>query len=242
MSAPLGAPRIDVAIRKTLYSGPRVFHLDIAFHSDSERIVILGPSGTGKSLTLQAIAGLLRPDSGHIRLEGQTLFDSATKTNLPARKRRIGFMFQDYALFPHLDVRQNIAFGLSKGLLNPSRRLRDPRVEDWIERSGLGEMAHQRPAELSGGQRQRVALARALVTGPRALLLDEPFSALDPALRSGMRDELDQLQRRLGIPMLLITHDPEDAERFGEVVIRLDAGRASATVARNCDDAAEHAR
>lgn len=228
MSAPLGAPRIDVAIRKTLRSGSRVFHLDIAFHTNSERIVILGPSGTGKSLTLHAIAGLLQPDSGHIRLEGQTLFDSATRTNLPARKRRIGFMFQDYALFPHLDVRQNIAFGLRKGPLNPSRRLRDPRVEDWIERSGLSEMAHQRPAELSGGQRQRVALARALVTGPRALLLDEPFSALDPALRAGLRDELDLLQRRLGIPMLLITHDPEDAERFGEVVIRLDAGRAAA--------------
>lgn len=219
-------PLLDVAIRKTLRSGPRVFELDVRIRSDRERLVVLGPSGAGKTLLLQAIAGLLPPDAGHIRLRGRTLFDRRLGVCLPARARRIGYVFQDYALFPHLDVRQNVAFGLNRRALNPRRHARFPEVEDWLARFGLAAMAHQRPAELSGGQRQRVALARALVTEPQALLLDEPFAALDPALRQDLRDELDQLQRRLGIPMLLITHDPEDAARFGETILQLEGGRA----------------
>lgn len=217
-------PLIDVDIRKTLRSGPRVFQLDVQFRSDRERVVVLGSSGAGKTLLLQMIAGLLRPDAGYVRLQGRTLFDARQAVCLPARARQIGYVFQDYALFPHLDVRQNIAFGLRRGAFNPGRGGHLPEVEDWLARLGLGAMAHQRPVELSGGQRQRVALARALVTGPRALLLDEPFAALDPALRADMRDELDRLQRHLGIPMLLITHDPEDAARFGDVIVRLEGG------------------
>lgn len=217
--------RIDLALRKTLRAGSRCFEMDLAFCSSADRIVVFGPSGAGKSLLLQLIAGIVRPDAGHVRLGGRTLFDATTGIDLPARKRRLGYVFQDYALFPHLDVRQNIGFGLTTCAFNPPRAKRDPRVEAWLERFGLQALAHQFPAELSGGQRQRVAVARALVGEPEALLFDEPFAALDPALRTGMRDELDRLQRRLGIPMLLITHDPEDAARFGDVIVHLDAGR-----------------
>lgn len=216
---------IDVAIRKTLQAGPRRFELDLAFRSSAERLVILGPSGSGKSLLLQAIAGLVRPDAGHVRLAGRTLFDAAAGIDLPTRQRRLGFVFQDYALFPHLDVRQNIGFGRSRGAFNPSRRSRDPRVEDWLRRLDLQALAHQFPDQISGGQRQRVAVARALVGEPEVLLLDEPFAALDPGLRRELRNELDALQRRLGIPMLLITHDPEDAAALGDEVLTLDDGR-----------------
>lgn len=225
-----GTPiRIDVALRKTLQAGPRRFELDLAFRSSAERLVILGPSGSGKSLLLQAMAGLVSPEAGHVRLAGRTLFDAATGIDLPTRQRRLGFVFQDYALFPHLDVRQNISFGRSTGAFNPSRRARDPRVEDWLQRFGLQTLAHQFPDQLSGGQRQRVAVARALVGEPEALLLDEPFAALDPGLRRELRAELDALQRRLGIPMLLITHDPEDAAALGGEVLALDGGRLAGT-------------
>lgn len=216
---------IDLALRKQFRAGIRHFDLDVAFRSNAERVVVLGPSGAGKSLLLQAIAGLVRPDSGHIRLGSTILFDAAAGIDVPVRRRGLGFVFQDYALFPHLDVRQNIAFGLDRGALNPSRLQRDARVEVWIERLGLQALAHQFPDQISGGQRQRVAVARALVCEPRFLLLDEPFAALDFALRTDLRNELDTLQRRLAIPMLLITHDPEDAAVFGGDVLRLDAGR-----------------
>ncbi len=216
--------QIDLDIRKTLRSGQRVFHLRTKFVSDSQRIVIFGPSGSGKSLTLKAIAGLLRPDGGHIRLNGSALFDAGARIDLAPQARKVAYVFQDYALFPHLDVRQNIGFGLTCGMFNPRSRGRDERVEHWLRTFSLAQLAHQLPGELSGGQRQRVALARALVAQPRALLLDEPFAALDPALRTTMRRELDELQRDLRIPMMLITHDPEDAEAFGGQVLFLRDG------------------
>lgn len=219
------APNIDVSVHKSLQAGARRFQLKVDFRTDAKRLVILGPSGAGKSLLLQAIAGLIRPDAGHVRLGGSTLFDAAAGINLPVRRRRLGYMFQNYALFPHLDVRQNVAFGLSAGALNPSRRARDANVEEWLARFGLEAMAHQFPDQLSGGQSQRVALARALVGEPQALLLDEPFAALDPGLRQALRHSLDELQQRLGIPMLLITHDPEDAAAFGGACLSLEAGQ-----------------
>lgn len=223
--------RIDVAVRKTLQAGPRRFDLDLAFSSAADRLVILGPSGSGKSLLLQAIAGIVRPEVGHVRLAGRTLFDSDAGIDLPTRERRLGYVFQDYALFPHLDVGQNVAFGLSKGAFNPSPRHRDPRVEDWLARLDLSALSHQFPDQLSGGQRQRVAVARALVGEPEALLLDEPFAALDPGLRRELRAELDTLQHRLGIPMLLITHDPEDAAALNGEVLTLDDGRMARLMA-----------
>lgn len=216
--------QFDIDIRKTLRSGQRRFELDLQWRSDCQRLVILGPSGSGKSQTLKAVAGLMTPDRGHIRLGGNTLFDAKAGINLAPQARRMAYLFQDYALFPHLSVRQNIGFGLARGWLNPRERHRHAAVDYWLEAFELRPVAHQFPAELSGGQRQRVALARALVAQPRALLLDEPFAALDPALRISMRGELDALQRRLQVPMILITHDPEDAQVFGDQVLLLRDG------------------
>lgn len=215
----------DIDIRKTLSSGKRTFSLQVRIQSDEQRLVILGPSGAGKSLTLKAVAGLLRPDSGHIRLAGQTYYDGHQHVYLSPQQRHIAYMFQDYALFPHLTVRQNIGFGLSRGLVNPPRNKHLDAVDYWIDTLRLQELTDQLPEALSGGQRQRVALARALVTQPRALLLDEPFAALDPALRQDMRQELSELQRRLNVPMLLITHDADDALAFGDRVLHIRDGR-----------------
>ena len=214
----------DVDIDKTVRGDQRSFRLRVRFRASARRSVIFGPSGAGKSLTLQALAGLLTPDAGRIAFDGETLFDKAAGIDVPARARGFGYLFQDYALFPKLNVRQNIAFGLNTGLRNPSPRVRDDAVERWLDAFELGEVASQRPAELSGGQRQRTALARALVHGPRALLLDEPFSALDPALRDRMRAELDELLQRIDIPVVMITHDPEDVAWFGDEALYLHDG------------------
>jgi molybdate transport system ATP-binding protein len=216
--------RWDVAI--DLHVGRRAdarFHLDVAFTSDASRLVLFGASGAGKSLTLMAIAGLLRPDRGHVALEGDVLADAARF--MPARDRRLAYLFQDYALFPHLDVRQNVAFGLARGWRNPSRAVKDERVDRWLHTLELDRLADRYPEQLSGGQRQRAALARALVGEPRALLLDEPFAALDGALRERLRDALATLCERLSLPLILITHDPADVERFGEQVITIAQGR-----------------
>ncbi len=218
----------DVDIVKQL-GGPRGgFTLRVRLQTDARRTALYGPSGAGKSLTLQALAGLLKPDRGHIAFGGQTLFDSSAGIDVPARRRGFGFLFQDHALFPHLDVRQNIAFGLCKGWRNPRQGALDAQgeaaVAHWLDALDLKAVARQRPAELSGGQRQRTALARALVAAPRALLLDEPFSALDPALRERTRQALDALLARIDIPVLMITHDPADLARFGDALLQLRGG------------------
>ncbi|MES2741639.1 MAG: ATP-binding cassette domain-containing protein [Pseudomonadota bacterium] len=217
--------QLELDIQVTLRAGARAFDLRVQWHSASRRIVMYGPSGAGKSVTLKAIAGLLTPASGHIRLAGRTLFDRAGGVDLAPQARRVAYLFQDYALFPHLTVRQNVAFGLARGWRNPGRAATAPALEHWLQVFGLAELAHHMPAQLSGGQRQRTALARALVCEPDALLLDEPFAALDPVLRASMRAELDALQRRLNVPMILITHDPGDAALLGEHVLHLRAGR-----------------
>lgn len=214
----------DINIRKTLTTGQRVFDLQVELQTDSQRVVIYGPSGSGKSLTLKAIAGLLTPDQGRIQVGDVILFDSHSRINLSAQRRKVAYLFQDYALFPHLSVRQNVAFGLLHGWRNPSRLIQAQEVNYWLDAFELHALAHQFPHQLSGGQRQRTALARALVQRPNALLLDEPFSALDPALRQRMRQELDRLQRQLNIPMLIITHDWDDVSVFGDQVFVLRDG------------------
>ena len=216
---------LDLYIRKKLVAGKQSFQLDVRLKTDSQRIVIVGPSGAGKSLTLKAIAGLLRPDFGHIRIDDHVLFDASQGVDLAPQKRELAYVFQDYALFPHLSVRQNIAFPLVRGWCNPRRHHAHRQVDYWLDAFQLGQVADQYPHELSGGQKQRTALARALVTQPRALLLDEPFAALDPVLRARMRTELKELQHRLQVPMVLITHDPEDAAVFGDHVLDLRDGR-----------------
>ncbi|WP_321969180.1 ATP-binding cassette domain-containing protein [Paraburkholderia tropica] len=216
---------LALSIRKRLDTGARSFTLDVCFEMRSQRAVLFGPSGSGKTLTLQAIAGLLDPDDGVIRAGEHTLFDRSRLINLKPQARHVGYLFQDYALFPHLNVRQNIAFGLHRGWSNPSRRSIHADVEYWLDILELRNVSRNYPSQLSGGQKQRVGLARALVPRPRLLLLDEPFSAIDQTLRTRMRKELCSLQTRLNIPMLLITHDTEDLTAFGEQVIELSNGR-----------------
>lgn len=215
---------LDLNISKTMRSGKREFHLNINYAANKERLVILGPSGSGKSLLLQMIAGLLKPDSGYLKLAGRTFFDHKQGVNLTPQQRQVAFLFQNYALFPHLSVRQNIAFSLCHGLFNPRAHIVDKKVDYWLDNFDLKPVQHQRPHELSGGQRQRTALARALVTEPSALLLDEPFSALDPDLRTHMRNELYELQERLAVPLILITHDVEDVRVFAEQTLCLKDG------------------
>lgn len=205
----------DFSFDKALHQpGQADFRLRIQLQSQATCVVIMGASGSGKSLTLKAIAGLLTPDHGHIIINHQTVFDQQQRINQTPQQRQLAYVFQDYALFPHLTVRQNIAFGLNKGWFNPARKSRQPQVEYWLDTLQLSHVANHYPLHLSGGQRQRTALARALITQPQAILLDEPFSALDSSLRQQMRQELAYWQQTLHLPMLLITHDQADADAF----------------------------
>ena len=216
---------VDLRIRKNMVSGDRHFSLDVAFSSKAKRIALFGPSGAGKSLTLRAVAGLLRPDAGRIEVNGRVLFDAEARVSVAPQARRVAYLFQDYALFPHLTVAQNIAFGSRRGWLNPPRRAVSAEARRWVDAFELGAIVGSYPHEISGGQKQRVALARALMLKPEIVLLDEPFSALDSQLRGKMRLELNALQRHLDVPMLLITHDPADVEALADEVFEVRDGK-----------------
>lgn len=215
----------DLAIQKTLRSGGNVFNLHVNIQTQSKRLVISGASGAGKTVLLKAIAGLLKPDLGHISFRGQRLFDHALGINLAPQARKMAYVFQEYALFPHLTVRQNIAFGLTRGWLNPRAQTAAPAVAHWLSAFELDAVAQHYPEQLSGGQRQRTALARALVGSPRALLLDEPFAALDTRLRVHLRRQLGDLLQQLDLPMILITHDDADIHALEGEVIQLREGQ-----------------
>jgi molybdate transport system ATP-binding protein len=196
-----------------------------------EVVALVGPSGAGKTTVLRVIAGLVRPERGTVTVDDRTWLDTSRGIDLPPERRRVGYLFQEYALFPHLDVARNVAFGAN------GRRS----VDDLLERFGIGHLARARPTELSGGERQRVALARAIARDPDVLLLDEPLSALDAHTKAAVRLELHELLQDVGLPTLLVTHDFEDAAALaGRVSVIVDGrilqtGTATELVAAPAD-------
>lgn len=225
---PFANATINVRIRKTLARHVPPFCLDVSYtlNVSARPVVLFGPSGSGKSLTLQCLAGLTQPDAGYIRVGDRVLYDAAKGLHLPARQRRMGYMFQEYALLPQLTVLENTAYahsGLTPSLLRAHER---EQAMHFLERLAMADLAQHLPDQLSGGQRQRAALARALYAAPALLLLDEPFSALDPLLRERLREELAAQLTLAGIPAIIITHDPDDVEAFAGSVLLYDSGKA----------------
>jgi len=213
----------ELTLKNTTGKVKREFPLRVDFDTFDARTVIFGPSGCGKSVTLQVIAGLLKPVKGQIKLEKKTLFDSEKHVFVPTQRRRIGYVFQDYALFPHLSVMENAGYALRRWPA-PLSQNNKTQIMEMLELFGIPDLAHSLPRELSGGQRQRVALARALLNKPDILLLDEPFSAMDMLLRVKMREELIQIQERFKIPMVMITHDLEDVKALADTLVVYQSG------------------
>ena len=197
------------------------FHLDVSFCTDAGITVLFGPSGAGKSLTLRAIAGLFRPQIGRVVVQENTWLDTDQGIWVRPQERRVGYVPQHYGLFPHLTVWENVAFGIRRW---PAHR-RNARVQELLAAMHLQELAHRYPRELSGGQQQRVALARALAPRPHILLLDEALGALDPVLREQLQEEVRLVQRRYGVPVLLITHDVHEMAALADQVVVMQQGR-----------------
>jgi molybdate transport system ATP-binding protein len=216
--------RLQVTLVKRLPG----FTLDVTWTAGDGVAVLFGPSGAGKSLTLQLLAGLLRPDRGRVVLDGQVLLDTAAGIHVPPQRRRVGYVFQGYALFPHLTVAENVGFGLR----DRPREERRGRTTEVLERLGLAGLERRYPRELSGGQRQRVALGRALAVDPALLLLDEPLSALDLPLRRALRDELRQTLAAWDRAAVLVTHDFTEAYRLGDRIVVYEGGRVIQQAAR----------
>lgn len=204
---------IEVAIKKKIGN----FSLDVAFSAGEEMFALLGASGCGKSMTLKCIAGIETPDEGKIVLNGRTLFDSEKKINLIPQKRKVGYMFQDYALFPNMTVEKNIMAGMGK---KPEKAI----VQDYIRRFRLEGLEHHLPRQLSGGQKQRVALARMMTSQPEILLLDEPLSALDSFLKWQVEEELQDLLSEIGKTVLFVSHSRDEVYHLCDRICVLEKG------------------
>jgi len=208
---------MEVKIKKSFPD----FQLDVAFAVDKETLTLFGPSGSGKSMTFQCISGLLQPDEGYININGRVVFDSSKGINLLPRERKIGYIFQNYALFPHLTVRKNIAFGMG----GRSKAAIEEKVQSLLQTMRLDGLGERYPWQLSGGQQQRVALARALAMEPDVLLMDEPFSALDNHVKQELERELLELEQYYQGNVILITHNLDEAYRLSSRIAVYQAGK-----------------
>lgn len=202
------------------------FDLNIQFETDQAPLGLLGASGAGKSYTLKCIAGIEKPDKGRIILNDRTLFDSEKKINLPPQKRKVGYLFQDFALFPNMTVLQNIKAGLHR----EERKARDRLAPELIERFRLQGLENVRPATLSGGEKQRVALARIFASKPDVLLLDEPFSSLDTFLKWELEDEIKKIFGDFSGDVVIVSHEIDEVLELCENVVRIRGGRSEKTL------------
>ncbi len=206
---------IDIRVKKKFDT---TFKLDLTFQADGGFIVLTGPSGSGKTTTLKLIAGILSPDEGNISVGGECYFDSDSNIDLSIQDRSVGFVFQDYALFPHLTAAQNIAYGIKE------KSERKSKAGDLLKLFKIEHIGKRFPDEISGGEQQRVALARALASDPKIVLLDEPLSAVDVETRSLLLDEVELAQSRSGVPFIYVTHNEAEAERLARHRIVLKNG------------------
>jgi molybdate transport system ATP-binding protein len=212
---------LDVAVRRRLGA----FTLDVAFTGPEGGVTALfGPSGSGKSTVVNTIAGLLRPDAGHVRLAGWTLFDSAAGVDRPQHRRRIGYVFQDARLFPHMSVRSNLYYGYRRAPESERRIFPDT----IVALLGLTRLLDRRPVDLSGGEKQRVALGRALLSQPRLLLMDEPLASLDPARKAEILPYVERLRDEVRLPIVYVSHSVEEVARLADALVVLDHGRVAA--------------
>lgn len=210
---------IEIKVKKKLHSSQGEMLLDVDLHIEKGTFVsIYGKSGAGKTTLLKMLAGLVGPEEGYIRVSDTVWYDKKNSINLIPQKRKTGFVFQDYALFPNMSVRENLDF------VNPDKK-NNSRINEILEVTGLTELSSRLPSTLSGGQQQRVALARALVRQPELLLLDEPLSALDHEMRLRLQDEIAKIHRHFGLTTILISHEPSEIYRLSDSVIELDFGK-----------------
>jgi molybdate transport system permease protein len=221
LDEPAASASLEISVEKAL----EYFNLEVGFRAGQGALGLLGASGAGKSMTLRMIAGIVAPDRGRIVLNGRVLYDGATGEKTTASQRKIGIVFQDYALFPRMTVAENVGFGLSK----LPRGERHARVQRQLEQMHIAELADRYPAEISGGQRQRVAIARCMAIEPDALLLDEPFAALDPHLRRQTEEQLRETLASYNGAVIFVTHDMEEAFRFCSDLLVLDSGKVIAS-------------
>jgi molybdate transport system ATP-binding protein len=217
---------ISIKIRKNFGETEREkFTLAVEAEAPPGITILFGPSGSGKTTTIKAIAGIIRPDAGHISINDHTLYDSAQGINQPIRSRQVGLVFQNLALFPHMTARGNVEFAMN----GPGKKERQQRAVELMERLRIAHIAARRPHEISGGEAQRVALARALASRPRLLLLDEPLSAIDDATKQEIIADLKLINRELHLPIIYVTHNRDEAIMLGDYLIAYERGRVVAT-------------